>query len=88
MFLILVLCAGEWSLSSSGCITTGERGPSNYCIGGGMGPKVGLDDVKGKFLNLLVLKLRPLGCLASVIPAPNIKTALLRIICKHFKNLF
>jgi hypothetical protein len=40
-----------------------ERGPCTHCIGGWVNPRASLDDVeKRKFLILLGLELRPLGC--------------------------
>jgi hypothetical protein len=39
-----------------------ERAPGTHWIGGGVGPKAGLDDMEErKFLPILGLELRPLG---------------------------
>jgi len=36
---------GEWSASPAGSFTPRERTPSTHCIGGWVGPEVGLDEV-------------------------------------------
>jgi hypothetical protein len=61
VFLISAL-VGEWLASRPGLFTAGENFPK-YPLGRRMcGPKIGLDDVQlRKLLNLLGVKLRPLG---------------------------
>jgi hypothetical protein len=57
IFLTSALAAGEWSASRPCRFTPGTR-----CIGGWVGPRVGLDDVeKRKSLTLSGLELRILG---------------------------
>jgi hypothetical protein len=52
-FLISALIGGEWSASHPGRFTPGERAPGTHWIGGWVGPRFGLDDVKKrKFLTL------------------------------------
>jgi hypothetical protein len=60
IFLTSALVAGEWSASCPDRFTPGERAPGTYWIGGWVGPRAGLDDVKKrKFLTLPRLELRP-----------------------------
>jgi hypothetical protein len=40
------LDGGEWSVSRSGRITHGEKGPGTHWIGGWVDPRAGLDSVK------------------------------------------
>jgi hypothetical protein len=57
--LTSALVGGEWSASSPGRITPGEKAPGIHCIGGWMGPRIGLNDVeRRKILPLLGLELR------------------------------
>jgi hypothetical protein len=47
------LGGGEWSASSPGRFTPGERAPGTHSIGGWADPRAGLDDLeKRKFLTL------------------------------------
>jgi hypothetical protein len=63
IFLTSALAGGEWSASRPSCFTLGERAPGTHWRGGWVDPRAGLDDVdKRKFLTLLGLELRPLGC--------------------------
>jgi hypothetical protein len=63
IFLISALIGGEWSASRPGCFTSGDRAPSTYCLGGRVGPRTSMDNVKrGKTLPLLGFRLWPLGC--------------------------
>jgi hypothetical protein len=63
IFLPSALVGGEWSASSSCCLTPGEIAPGTHWIGGWVDLRAGLDDLeKRKFLTLPGLKLRPLGC--------------------------
>jgi hypothetical protein len=48
IFLTSVLAGGEWSASCPCHFTPRERAPSTHWIGGWVGPKVGLDNVKVK----------------------------------------
>jgi hypothetical protein len=60
IFLTSALVGGEWSASSPGRFTTGEK--ANGSIEGWVGPRTGLDDVeKGEFLTLPGLELQPLS---------------------------
>jgi hypothetical protein len=56
IFLTSALVLGEWSASRPGRCTTGE----SHWIGGWVGPRAGLDDVKRTFLALPGLELQPL----------------------------
>jgi hypothetical protein len=59
VFLTLALDGGEWPASRPGRFTLGERAPGTHCIGGWVGLRTGLDDVKKcKFLTQLELELR------------------------------
>jgi hypothetical protein len=61
-FLTSALAGGEWSASRPCRFTPGERAPGIHWIGGWVGPRAGLDDVKNrKFLTLPGLELRPFG---------------------------
>jgi hypothetical protein len=40
------LVGGEWSASRTGRFTPGERAPGTHWIGGWVGPRAGLDDMK------------------------------------------
>jgi hypothetical protein len=61
IFLISVLVEGEWSASRPGRSTAGERAPGTHWIGGWVGPRAGLDEVKKrKFFTLRGFELRPL----------------------------
>jgi hypothetical protein len=53
----LALAGREWSASCPGRFTPRERAPGTHCIGGGVDPRDGLDDVERKFLTLLGLEL-------------------------------
>jgi hypothetical protein len=44
-FLTLALYGGKWSASRPGRFTPGERVPGTHWIGGGVGPRAGLDAV-------------------------------------------
>jgi hypothetical protein len=58
--LTLTLAGCEWSASSLGRFTLGERAPVIHWIGGWVDPRVGLDDLeKRTFLTLPGLELRP-----------------------------
>ncbi|PNF24771.1 hypothetical protein B7P43_G16631 [Cryptotermes secundus] len=57
--LTLALAGGEWSASCRDCFT-----PGTHCIGGWVGLRASLNDVKRKFFTLPGLKLGPLGHLA------------------------
>jgi hypothetical protein len=51
-FLTLAIAA-EWSAPRPYHFTPGERAPGTYCMGGWVGPRDGLDDIKKrKFLTL------------------------------------
>jgi hypothetical protein len=53
---------GEWLATRPGRFTPGEGALSTHWIGGWVGPRTGIDDLKkGKFLTLPGLELRPLG---------------------------
>jgi hypothetical protein len=53
IFLTLELVGGEWSASSPGRFTPGERTPGTHWIGGWVDLRAGLGDVvKRKFLTL------------------------------------
>jgi hypothetical protein len=43
VFLTSALVGGEWSASRPGRYTLGEKAPSTRWIGGGVGPRTGLD---------------------------------------------
>jgi hypothetical protein len=65
IFLTSTLAGGEWSASSYGRFTPGEKAPGTHWIGGWVDSKAGLDDVeKRKIFPLPGLKLQPLGCSA------------------------
>jgi hypothetical protein len=51
IFLTSALVGGEWSASRPGRSTPGERVPGAHCIGGWVGPRVGLNDVDVKILD-------------------------------------
>jgi hypothetical protein len=54
IFLTSALAGGEWSASRPGRFTPGETAPGTHWIGGWVGPRTSLDDVKKrKFLSLL-----------------------------------
>jgi hypothetical protein len=62
VFLTSALAGGEWSVSSPGRFTPGERAHVIHSIGGWVTPRAGLEYVeKTKFLALPGLELRPLG---------------------------
>jgi hypothetical protein len=62
IFLTSALSGGEWSASSPGRFTTGERAAGTHWIEGCVRPKAGLEDLeKRKFLTLQGLEFRPLG---------------------------
>jgi hypothetical protein len=62
MFLTSALAAGDWSASHTGYFTPGEKAPGTHWIEGWVDPRASLNDMKKKkFLNLLALKLQPLG---------------------------
>jgi hypothetical protein len=44
IFVISALVGGEWSTSSAGRFTPGERDPGTHWTGGWEGPRAGLDD--------------------------------------------
>jgi hypothetical protein len=61
IFLTSELAGGEWSASRPSRFTPGERAPR--WIVGWVGPRACLDDAeKRKFLTLMGLEHRPLGC--------------------------
>jgi len=43
--LTSVLDGGEWPVTRPGLCTPRERAPGNHCIGGWVGPRIGLDTV-------------------------------------------
>jgi hypothetical protein len=54
----LALVRGEWSASRPGRFISGEGAPCTHWIGGWVGPRTGLDDVKKRtFLTLQRCKL-------------------------------
>jgi hypothetical protein len=56
------LVGGEWTALRPGRFTPGERASGTHWIGGWVGPRAVLDDVKNReFLTLPGLKLPPLG---------------------------
>jgi hypothetical protein len=56
------LVGSEFSASRPCHFTPVERAPGTHWLGGCMGPRAGLDNVKKrKFLTLLKLEMRPLG---------------------------
>jgi hypothetical protein len=61
IFLTSALAGGEWSASRFCRFSPVERAPGTHWIGSWVDPRVGLDDVKTKFLTLPGLELRPLG---------------------------
>jgi hypothetical protein len=58
-FLTSVIFWGEWSASHPGRFTSEERDLGTYWIGGWVGPRVGLEEKKRKFLILPELERRP-----------------------------
>jgi hypothetical protein len=61
VFLSAALAGDEWSASRPGRFTPEERAYGTHWIGGWVGPRASLDDVKKrKFLTLPGLELRPL----------------------------
>jgi hypothetical protein len=56
VFLTSALVGGDWSSSRPGPFTPGERAPGTHWIGGWVGPRAGLDDVKKR--KILSLSLR------------------------------
>jgi hypothetical protein len=67
IFLTSELDGGECSVSRPGRFTPGETAPRTHWIGGWVGPRDGLDDMKRKFLTLPGLKLRPLCCYSQLL---------------------
>jgi hypothetical protein len=66
--LTWALVGGEWSASLAGRFTSEERAPGAHWIGGWVGPRTSLDDMKKrKFLPLPGLELRPLVHPARII---------------------
>jgi hypothetical protein len=62
IFLASILVGGEWSVSRPDRFNPGERDLGTHLIGGWVGPRAGLDDMKKKeFFTLPGLELRPLG---------------------------
>jgi hypothetical protein len=62
IFLTSAVVGREFTVSSTGRFTPGERAAGTHCIGGRVGPRDGLNDVeKIKFLTLTGLELRSLG---------------------------
>jgi hypothetical protein len=61
VFLTSALVGGEWLASRPCRITPGEKAPGTHWIGGWVGPRVDLNDVKRKILTLPGLEFRPLG---------------------------
>jgi hypothetical protein len=58
--LTSALVRGEWSASRPSRFTPGERALGMHWIGGWVGPRTGLDDMKKrKFLTLSGFELRP-----------------------------
>jgi hypothetical protein len=56
------LAGGDWSISRPGRFTPVERASGTHWIGGWVGPRASLEDVKNrKFLTLPGLEHRPLG---------------------------
>jgi hypothetical protein len=49
-FLISTLSGGDWLVSRFVRFTPGEKDPGSHRIGGWVGPRVGLDDLKEKIL--------------------------------------
>jgi hypothetical protein len=63
------LAGGEWSASCPGLFTPKESAPGTHCIGGGVDPRAGLDEMEErKFLTLQGLEFRPLGRPARTLP--------------------
>jgi hypothetical protein len=59
IFLTSAVAGCEWSISSPGRFTPGERAPGTHWIGGSVDPRDGLDDVEmRKFLTIPGLELR------------------------------
>jgi hypothetical protein len=46
VFLTSALVRGEWAASRPGRFTPGERAPGTHWIGGWVGSRAGMDDVK------------------------------------------
>jgi hypothetical protein len=60
IFLTSSVVGGEWSASRLCRFTPGEKASGTHSIGGWVGPRAILGDVKRKFLTLPGLELRPL----------------------------
>jgi hypothetical protein len=81
IFLTSALVGGEWSASRLGRFTPKERASGTHWIGGWVGPRAGVENVKKRiFLTLPGLELRPLRCPTEAsgytdyaIRAPNAK---------------
>jgi hypothetical protein len=62
IFLNSWLVEDKWSVPRPGRYNRGERAPGSHWIGGWVGNRASLDDVKKtEFLNLPVLEIRPLS---------------------------
>jgi hypothetical protein len=58
MFSTSALVSGEWSASRPGRFTPEEKAPITHWIGGSVGPRAGMGDVKKKkFFTLAGLEL-------------------------------
>jgi hypothetical protein len=69
VFLTSEQVGGKWLVSRSGPFTSGERSPATPWIGGWVGPRAGLDDVKRRnILSLPGLEIRPLGDTSHSLP--------------------
>jgi hypothetical protein len=65
VLLTSALAGGESSASHPASFTLGDRAPVTHCIGGCIGPTIGLDVERRKIFPLLGLELQPLGRPAS-----------------------
>jgi hypothetical protein len=65
IFFTLAVVGGEWRASRLDRFTPEEEASCTIWIGGWVDPRADLDCVKGKFLTLPGLELRPLGRPAS-----------------------
>jgi hypothetical protein len=61
IFLTSALAGGEWLVSRPGCSIPEERALGTHWLGGWVGPRTGLNDMKKRKFSLPGLELRPLG---------------------------